>query len=82
MDIKVQKIGNSKGIRIPKKIMEVCEISDVVELYVTGKTINIQAKRKPRAGWAKAAEEMHKCGEDKPIIPDDLDNDIYPVWED
>ncbi|MDZ7723014.1 MAG: AbrB/MazE/SpoVT family DNA-binding domain-containing protein [candidate division KSB1 bacterium] len=81
MDIKVQKIGNSKGIRIPKKVIHACEISDVVELYVTGKTITIQAKRKPREGWAKAAKAMHQRGDDKLFLPDELDTNVHSPWK-
>ncbi len=81
MEVKLQKIGNSRGLRLSKKIIEKCDITETVELYVIGKTITITSKRKPRQGWAEAAKKMHRCGEDKPIIQDDLDNDILATWE-
>lgn len=80
MEVKLQKIGNSSGIRLPKKIIEACGISDTMDLQVTGKTITITAKRKPREGWAEAAQKMHQLKEDMPLIPDDLDHDILDSW--
>lgn len=81
MELKLQKIGNSRGIRIPKKVIEQCGISDTVEIFITGKAITIIAKKRPRQGWAKAAAEMHRVGEDKLLIPDDIDAYIHDKWE-
>lgn len=81
MEVKLQKIGNSRGIRLPKKIIDACGISETVELHVIGKTITITSKRKPRQGWAEAAKEMHQFGEDKTMIPDNLDNHILDPWK-
>lgn len=81
MEVKLQKIGNSRGIRLPKKIIDACGLSETVELQVIGKTITITSKRKPRQGWAKAAKKMHQCGDDTILIPDNLDNHIFDPWK-
>jgi hypothetical protein len=30
-----------------------------------------------RAGWAKAAKEMHQCGDDKLLIDDVFDDEVF-----
>ena len=45
-------IGNSKGIRIPKSVLEETGLEGEVELRVKGKELIITRKRKPREGWA------------------------------
>lgn len=58
------KIGNSRGIRLPKPFIEEAGLGDEVELHVRGNTIVIAASHKPRAGWADAARELAARGED------------------
>jgi antitoxin MazE len=57
MLIKVVQIGNSQGIRIPKAIIEQCEIGDEVEATIEGKKIILSAKKKVRDGWADLFED-------------------------
>jgi antitoxin MazE len=48
-------IGNSRGVRIPKPLIEQCGLTDEVDLDVQDGTILIRAPRVgPRAGWTKA----------------------------
>jgi antitoxin MazE len=56
MLIKIVQIGNSQGIRIPKAIIEQCELGDEVEAIVEGKKIILSAKKKVRDGWAELFE--------------------------
>lgn len=71
MKIKVVPIGNSRGIRIPKAILEQCEISDAVHLVVEGQQIVLTpADTVPRAGWREAAKRMAAHGDDELLIPD------------
>jgi antitoxin MazE len=48
------RIGNSRGIRIPKPIIEQCGLEDEVELRVEDDRLVIFAGRRPRQGWEKA----------------------------
>jgi antitoxin MazE len=48
------QIGNSRGIRIPKPILEQCGFGESVELSVRGDNLILSPKRAPRAGWAEA----------------------------
>jgi antitoxin MazE len=74
MDISVVQIGNSKGIRLPKILMEKYNITDAVELILEEDCIIIKPKTTPRKGWEKSFKKMHENGDDQLLLPD--------VWED
>ena len=60
-------IGNSRGVRIPKPLIEQCGLTDEVDLDVQDGTILIRAPRvRPRAGWTDAFARMAREGDDKP----------------
>ena len=48
------RIGNSRGIRIPKPVIEQCRLGDTVELSVENDRLIVSAKRRPRQGWVEA----------------------------
>ena len=74
MKIRVVPVGNSKGIRIPRPLLELCHIHSTVELNVLGNAIVIRPlKRKPRAGWEAAFKTMHARGDDQLLIDDNID---------
>ena len=54
MKTELVQIGNSRGIRIPKPIIEQCGLGDTVELRIRNKCLVISPERKPRQGWAEA----------------------------
>jgi len=58
-------IGNSRGIRIPKPIIEQCGLLEEVEMDVRDRMILIHAPRQPRSGWAAAFIRMARVGDDK-----------------
>lgn len=81
MKVKIVPIGNSKGIRIPKPLLEQCAIADAVDLRTDGRRIVLTAvKAKSRQGWDEAAQRMHECGDDELLIPDVLEDDIEVAW--
>jgi antitoxin MazE len=45
------RIGNSRGIRIPKPLIEHCGFGDEVDLRVENQSIIISPERSSRAGW-------------------------------
>jgi antitoxin MazE len=70
----VVPIGNSKGIRIPKPLLQLCQIKTDVNLVVRDKSLVIYPVRThARAGWAQAFQAMHERGEDRPLIDDRLE---------
>lgn len=62
---KVVKIGNSRGIRIPRTILEQAGLTDEVEMTVEGNKLIIQALHQPRQGWEERFAEMAKQGDDQ-----------------
>ena len=81
MKASVIPIGNSKGIRIPKTVLEECKIEDEVVLEIEGETILIKpVKHKPRKNWEKAFRKMHEQHEDS-LILDDLSDLNTLDWE-
>jgi antitoxin MazE len=63
-------IGNSRGVRIPKAILEQTGLTDEVELEVRGAQLVIRSARKPREGWEQACREMTARGEDALLDPE------------
>jgi antitoxin MazE len=54
MRIELVRIGNSRGIRIPKPIIEQCGLGDTVELRVEKDRLVIAPARGVRKGWKEA----------------------------
>ena len=54
MRVELVRIGNSRGIRIPKPIIDQCGLEDEVELQVDNGRLVIAAAHQPREGWEKA----------------------------
>src|SRR5260370_38295369 len=62
---KIVRIGNSKGIRVPKVLLEHAQLPDEVELQAEHGRLIVRAARGRRAGWADAARAMHARGYDQ-----------------
>ena len=69
MRANVIRIGNSRGLRIPRALFEQCGIRDAVERSVEGGRLVAQAAPRAREGWAEAAREMAARGEDGLLDP-------------
>lgn len=81
MQLEVVQIGNSRGIRIPKTILEQCQIEDQVELEVEDGKIILEARKKtPRKGWDKAFKSMATNQDDSLLIDDGIDVEMGD-WE-
>lgn len=59
MKARLVQIGNSRGVRLPKPLIEEAGLGDDVELRVRHGAIVILAARAPRAGWGEAARSLH-----------------------
>lgn len=70
MEISLITIGNSKGIRIPKAIINKYNMEGTIELIQKKDHIILKPKGKVRVGWDKLFEEMHAKADDKLIFPD------------
>lgn len=81
MEISVVKIGNSRGIRFSKTIIERYNIRDTVDLILEKGHIIIKPLSKPRNGWEKAFKDMHANGDDKLIMPDIFEEENLGEWK-
>ena len=80
MDLSVVQIGNSKGIRLSKTILERYNIRDTVELILERGYIVIKPKASPRGGWDKAFKKMHDSGDDKALMSDVFEDENLEEW--
>ena len=78
MKANIVRIGNSKGIRLPKPVLEQCGLKESVEIETEGNRLVIRPVRRPRSGWNKAFTEMAQRKDDTL-----LDRDASPatVWD-
>ena len=75
MEVSVIKIGNSRGIRFSKTIIERYNIRDIVDLILDKGQIIIKPLSKPRKGWEEAFMDMNANGDDNLILPDIFDDE-------
>ena len=72
MRAQIIKIGNSKGLRIPKPILDQTGIMDDVEIEVEKDQIIVRPVKDVRNGWDAAFKTMGEKDDDKPIIDDNI----------
>jgi len=65
MKTELVRIGNSRGIRIPKPLIEQCRLTETVELRVENECLVISSQRQPRAGWSEAFKAAGSSKDDE-----------------
>ena len=78
---RIIRIGNSRGIRVPKALLDQAELSGEVVLQAEKGKLVVKSSRRPREGWREEAKLMHERGEDRlldPITPTRFD---VEEWE-
>ena len=65
MKAHIVRIDNSRGIRLPKTLLQESQLEDEVELQAEPGRILISKTAKPRTGWAEAAQRMRERDEDR-----------------
>ncbi len=65
MKTRIIRIGNSKGLRVPKVLLDQAQLPEDVELHAEPGRLVVRAARGPRFGWAAAAKAMQARGEDR-----------------
>jgi antitoxin MazE len=58
------QIGNSRGVRLPKPLLQEAGLTDQVEIRAREGVIVIQRVGRPREGWAEAARQMRERKDD------------------
>jgi antitoxin MazE len=81
MKTKLVRVGNSRGVRIPRPLLESAGLTDEIEMTVEGTALVLRsAAPHPRAGWAEAFERMHAKGDDELLddyVPTDFDENEW-----
>ena len=80
MDVSVISIGNSKGIRLTKTILEKYNITDSLELILEKGYMILKPKQEPRKGWEKSFKKMHDNEEDKLVMNDIFEDENFEEW--
>jgi len=62
---RIVRIGNSRGIRVPKLLLDQAALPDEVELRAEPGRIVVSAARRPRTGWAAKARTLHSRQDDR-----------------
>jgi len=65
MKVRIIKIGNSQGVRIPKLFLEQTGLSDEVEIEALDNQIIIRSTTFPRQGWDEAFQKMAENSDDR-----------------
>jgi len=75
------RIGNSRGVRIPKPLIEECRLGDKVELRVQNDCLIISSARQPRSGWEElfraAVPSLHDEALLEPLPANDFDRKAW-----
>lgn len=80
MEVSIVAIGNSKGLRLSKTLLEKYNIKDKVELILEKGYIIIKPLTEPRKGWEKAFKEMNKQGDDQLLFDDIFEDENFEEW--
>ncbi len=64
MESRIIQVGNSRGIRIPKRLILKYGLEDTVVLRETEQGILIEKDGDGRLSWAETYREMARSGED------------------
>ncbi|MGQ0657089.1 MAG: AbrB/MazE/SpoVT family DNA-binding domain-containing protein [Chromatiales bacterium] len=63
-DLKVVPIGNSRGIRLPKSVLDKYAIADTVVLEEREDGILLRSKKERKLSWEETYKDMARAHED------------------
>ena len=78
MKLAIVKIGNSRGVRIPKAVMEQCGFADEVEMEIKRGVLLLRAPHTAREGWEEAFKRMAEQGDD---MLEDIHGGVESEWD-
>lgn len=76
MRTELVRIGNSRGIRIPKPIIEQCGFGEIVEVRVERDCLVVSPERRPRQSWNDAFRASGSAGSDELMLEGTGSNDF------
>ncbi len=81
MEVSIIKIGNSKGFRLTKTILDKYQIKDKVELIMEEDQIVLRPIVEPRKDWNQAFKKMHEKGDDQLLMNDVFEDENFDEWK-
>ncbi len=81
MRASIIRIGNSRGIRIPRALIDEAQLGQTVELSVVDGALVVRSAARARDGWEAAFEQMVAAGEDALIDPETPTKFDEVEWE-
>ena len=81
MKTRLVRIGNSRGVRLPKAIIAQAGLTEEVELRVRNGAVVIARSTSARSGWADAASQMRQRDEDRLLDPSTPTRFDKEEWE-
>ena len=81
METAIIKIGNSKGLRLSKTILEKYNIKDKVEIILEMGQIILKPIETPRKNWDVTFEKMHQEGDDTLLLTDVFEDEDFEEWK-
>ena len=80
MELSIVQIGNSKGFRLSKTLIEKYNIKDKVELILEKGYLILKPISSPRKGWETAFKKMNENGDDQLLFNDVFENENLEEW--
>lgn len=80
VETNIIKIGNSKGIRLSKTILEKYNLRDKVEMILERGQIVLKPIDTPRENWEKKFREMNANNDDQLLIDDVFEDEYFDEW--
>ena len=78
---RIVRIGNSRGIYVPKVLLDQAQLPDEVELHAEPGRLVVQGARRPRTGWPDAARAMAAARHDGLLDTPSLTRFDREEWE-
>jgi antitoxin MazE len=75
---RIIRIGNSRGIRLPKQVLDQTGLEDEVELEIQGRSIVVHPAYRARSGWDEQCRIMAEQGDDRLL---DADAPPLTTWD-
>ena len=80
METQIIKIGNSKGLRLSKTILDKYQIKEKVEMILEDDQIVLRPIESPRKNWEEKFQEMTKNSDDELLMDDVFKDENFDEW--
>jgi len=80
MEASIIQIGNSRGLRLSKTILEKYNIKDKVEVILEEGQIILRPIDSPRENWEEKFKKMTDHGDDQLLMNDVFEDENFDEW--